>query len=86
MFRGTQGATPITPDVGLTTLVPLSGTSCNLANAAPGTPLSITTTGEPALSSAHYYLIGHNPSVPGGQAALGRRGDGSLRPLAPVCP
>ncbi|PYT38001.1 MAG: hypothetical protein DMF52_00810, partial [Acidobacteria bacterium] len=86
VFRGTQSPTPITPDVGLTTLVPLSGTSCNLPNAAPGTPLSITTTGEPALNSAHYYLIGHNPSVPGGQAALGRRGDGSLRPLAPVCP
>ncbi|MBI1951077.1 MAG: hypothetical protein HYS34_06920, partial [Acidobacteria bacterium] len=41
---------------------------------------------QPAGNSIVYFLAGHNPVVAGGQAALGKRGDGVLRPLAPSCP
>jgi len=86
VFRGTQAPTPATPDINLATLVPLSPTSCNIANAAPGTPITTTTTVDPPVGSAHYYLVGHNPTVAGGGAGLGRRSNGTLRPTAPSCP
>ena len=92
-FRGSQAddassSTPGTPDVNLTSLVPLTtpAASCNVPNVTPGTPISLTITGDPALNSMHYYLVGHNPTIAGGQAGLGRRGDGTMRPLAPLCP
>ncbi len=40
----------------------------------------------PPLGKASYYLVGNHPTAPGGQPALGRRGDGTLRPLPPACP
>jgi hypothetical protein len=88
VFRGTQtddglSTTAATPDAGLSTLAPLS---CNVANGAPGTSVSVTTSLQPATNASLYFLAGHNPVVAGGQAALGRRGDGTLRPLAPSCP
>ncbi len=93
VFRGAQSddglsTTPGTPDVNLTSLQALSvsPSSCNVPNGAPGTNLTLTTTLAPLPNAMIYYLVGHNPVVAGGQAALGRRGDGTLEPLAPVCP
>src|SRR5206468_5587778 len=92
-FRGSQSddgqaTTAGTPDINLTSLLPLSTSpsSCNLANGAPGTSVTQTTTLAPLPNAMIYYLVGHNPVVTPGQAALGRRGDGTLRPLAPSCP
>ncbi len=84
VFRGLLTAP--NGDPSLATLTPVQ---CNVANGAPGTTVQVpvpTTVAEPSAGSAHYYLVGHNPTVAGGQAPLGRRGDGTLRPLAPVCP
>ena len=39
-----------------------------------------------ALGQARYFLVGHSPLAAGGQAALGRRSNGALRALPPVCP
>ncbi|PYT12409.1 MAG: hypothetical protein DMF51_13250, partial [Acidobacteria bacterium] len=93
VFRGAQSddglsTTPGAPDVNLTSLQPLSvsPSSCNVPNGAPGTNVTQTTTLAPAANAMIYYLVGHNPVVAGGQAALGRRGDGTLEPLAAVCP
>ena len=92
VFRGTQtddglSTTAAVPDVTLATLVPLaSPSSCNVPNGAPSTNVTQTTTLQPAANQALYFLVGHNPVTTGAQAALGRRGDGTLRPLAPVCP
>jgi len=88
VFSGTRSddgssTTPALPDTNLSTLTPLT---CNLANGAPGTTVTATSTSDPPVNSAFYYLVGHNPVVAGGQAALGRRGDNTLRPLAPSCP
>jgi hypothetical protein len=88
VFRGAQAddglsTTPAAPDTNLATLTSIS---CNVANGAPGTNVTVTTALQPAANNAIYYLVGHNPVVAGGQAALGRRGDGTLRPLAPSCP
>src|SRR5262249_47765676 len=88
VYRGTQAddgssATPKVPDTALSTLGNLQ---CNVANTALGTTVSMTTTGEPPLGSAHYYLVGHNPVLVTAQVALGRRGDATLRPLANNCP
>ncbi len=93
VFRGAQSddglsTTPGAPDVNLTSLQPLSvsPSSCNVPNGAPGTNVTQTTTLAPAPNAMIYYLVGHNPVVAGGQAALGRRGDGTLEPLAAACP
>ncbi|HEV8703287.1 MAG TPA: thrombospondin type 3 repeat-containing protein [Candidatus Polarisedimenticolia bacterium] len=87
-YRGAQAddglsTTAGTPDNSLGSLTTMS---CFLANGAPGTNVQITTSLQPAANSMLYFLVGHNPLTPGAQAALGRRGDGTLRPLAPVCP
>jgi len=79
-------STPLLPDNNLSTLTPLGPGFCNLANGAPGSTVTATQTVDPQMNTVFYYLVGHNPVVFGGQAALGRRGDGTLRPLAPVCP
>ena len=91
VFSGTRvddgsSSTPLLPDTNLSTLTPFGPGFCNLANGAPGTTVTATQTVDPPVNTAFYYLVGHNPLVAGGQAALGRRGDGTLRPLAPVCP
>jgi len=93
VFRGAQSddgqaTTAGTPDINLGSLVPLSTSpsSCNVANGAPGTSVTQTTTLAPLPNAMIYYLVGHNPAAAGGQAALGRRSDGTLRPLAPTCP
>ena len=81
-----SSSTPLLPDTNLSTLTPFGPGFCNLANGAPGTTVTATQTVDPPVNTAFYYLVGHNPVVAGGQAALGRRGDGTLRPLAPSCP
>lgn len=87
-YRGAQAddglsTTPGTPD---TLLGSLTTVSCFLANGAPGTNVSFTTSLQPASNQMLYFLVAHNPVTVGAQAPLGRRGDGTLRPLAPVCP
>ena len=91
VFSGTRvddgsASTALLPDTNLSTLTPFGPGFCNLANGAPGTTVTATQTVDPPVNTAFYYLVGHNPVVAGGQAALGRRGDGTLRPLAPSCP
>jgi len=88
VFRGSQAddglsTTAGAPDTGLLTLTALS---CDVPNTAPGTNVTVTTSLQPAGNAIVYFLAGHNPVVTGGQAALGKRGDGVLRPLAPSCP
>ena len=88
VYRGLQfddglSTTAAVPDTALATLTSMS---CFLANGAPGTNVSITTSVQPAANTSLYFLVGHNPLAAGAQSALGRRGDGTLRPLAPVCP
>jgi hypothetical protein len=88
VYRGTQtddglSSTAAAPDANLSTLATLS---CFLANGAPGTNVTITTSLQPAVNTSLYFLAGHNPLTAGAQSALGRRSDGTLRPLAPVCP
>ena len=88
VYRGLQSddglsTTAAVPDTPLATLTSMS---CFLANGAPGTNVTTTTSLQPATNTSLYFLIGHNPLTTGAQAALGRRGDGTLRPLAPVCP
>ena len=78
-----SSATAGTPDTLLGSLTTLS---CFLANGAPGTNVQITNSVQPAANTMLYFLVGHNPLTAGAQAPLGRRGDGTLRPLAPVCP
>jgi len=78
-----SSSTPSVPDTNLTTLTSLS---CNIPNGAIGTNVSVTQTVDPAINNVTWYLVGHNPVVAGGQAALGRRGDNTLEPLAPACP
>jgi hypothetical protein len=88
VFRGTQtddglSTTPGVPDTNLATL---TSQQCNVPPGPPGTNLTATTSLQPAANTMLYFLVGHNPVVAAGQAALGRRGDGTLRPLAPSCP
>ncbi|HXU11782.1 MAG TPA: thrombospondin type 3 repeat-containing protein, partial [Candidatus Binatia bacterium] len=88
VYRGTQtddglSTTAAVPDTPLATLTSMS---CFLANGAPGTNVTTTTTLQPAANTSLYFLVGHNPLTAGAQAALGRRSDGTLRPLAPSCP
>jgi hypothetical protein len=74
-------------DPGQSTLAGLACSSGNIAQVLPvGTPISRTDAVTPALGTARYYLAGHSPLAAGGQAALGRRSNATLRPLAPVCP
>jgi hypothetical protein len=57
------------------------------ASAPAGTVLSRTESIPPLLGKATYYLVGHNPTAIGPAGMLlGRRGDGSLRPLLTPCP
>jgi len=88
VYRGLQSddglsTTASVPDAPLATLTSMS---CSLANGAPGTNVTTTTNLQPATNTSLYFLVGHNPLTAGAQAALGRRSDGTLRPLAPVCP
>jgi hypothetical protein len=74
-------------DTGQNTLTGLACSSGNIAQVLPfGTPLTRTDAVTPAIGTSRYYLVGHSPLAAGGQAALGRRSNGTLRPLAPVCP
>ncbi|HET8945757.1 MAG TPA: hypothetical protein VFQ07_02140, partial [Candidatus Polarisedimenticolia bacterium] len=74
-------------DTGQNTLAGLTCSSGNIAQVLPiGTPISRTDAVNPAVGTVRYYLVGHSPLAVGGQAALGRRSSGALRPLAPVCP
>ena len=74
------------------TLGTLSGMVCSGSTipqpaGAPGPLVTKTETGvTPALGKAVFYLAGHHPVAATGQPALGRRGDGVLRPLGPICP
>jgi hypothetical protein len=75
-------------DLGQNTLTGLTCNTGNMAQVLPiGTPITRTEVGiTPPLGTARYYLVGHNPLAAGGQAALGRRSNGTLRPLGAVCP
>ena len=74
-------------DPGQGTLSGLTCSSGNIAQVLPvGTPITRPDAVTPALGTARYYLAGHSPLAVGGQAALGRRSNGNLRALAPVCP
>jgi hypothetical protein len=73
----------------------LTGLACTAGNIAqpPGLPGQTVNGGAdavtPALGKATLYLAGHSPIAVGGQAALGRRWDGTqalLRALPAVCP
>ena len=68
----------------------LSGLACMSGNIPQpgviGTAVSRTDAVTPALGAARYFLAGHSPLAVGGQAALGRRSNGALRTLPPVCP
>src|SRR6185295_6289063 len=72
VYRGTQtddglSTTAAAPDTNLSTLATLS---CFLANGAPGTNVTITTSLQPAANTSLYFLAGHNPLTAGGQSAL----------------
>jgi hypothetical protein len=74
-------------DAGQNTLAGLTCSSGNIAQVLPtGTPITRPDAVTPALGTVRYYLAGHSPLAAGGQAALGRRSNGALRTLAPVCP
>ncbi|HYV20824.1 MAG TPA: thrombospondin type 3 repeat-containing protein [Verrucomicrobiae bacterium] len=74
-------------DTGQNTLAGLACSNGNIAQVLPiGSPISRTDAVTPAAGTARYFLVGHSPLAVGGQAALGRRSNGALRALAPVCP
>jgi hypothetical protein len=73
-------------DAGQATLSGLACTFGNIPQAAVGSPISRTDTVNPAVGTAKYFLAGHSPLAAGGQAALGRRSNGALRAIPPVCP
>jgi hypothetical protein len=75
-------------DVGQGTLAGLACMSGNIPQpgGSPGVNVTRTDAVAPALGKATYYLAGHSPTAAGGQAALGRRSNGALRPLPAVCP
>ena len=68
----------------------LAGLACMSGNIAQpgtiGTSVTRTDAVAPVLGRVTFYLAGHNPLAAGGQAALGRRSNGALRPLPAVCP
>ncbi len=74
------------------TLNTLSGIVCSGGTipqpaGAPGPLVTKTEVGvTPAAGKAVFYLAGHHPVAATGQPALGRRGDGTIRPLGPICP
>ncbi len=72
------------------TLNTLTGATCfgaRFAAVAAGTILSRTESIAPLLGKATYYLAGHNPTSIGPPGLLlGRRGDGTLRPMLTPCP
>jgi len=73
-------------DAGQATLTGLACMFGNIPQVAVGSPESRTDAVTPALGTARYFLAGHSPLAAGGQAALGRRSNGALRTLPPVCP
>jgi len=75
-------------DAGQATLAGLACMSGNVPQpgGSPGVNVTRTDAVNPALGKATYYLAGHSPLAAGGQAALGRRSNGALRSLPPVCP
>jgi hypothetical protein len=91
-FQGTQtddgsSTTPRTPDSNLSTLaIVICGTGIGVP---VGTDVVLPLPAvQPALNSAHYYLVGHSSTVPGSQTALGRGINNTVRltPPAATCP
>ncbi|HYV85086.1 MAG TPA: thrombospondin type 3 repeat-containing protein [Patescibacteria group bacterium] len=85
LFSGTINSSG---EVAQATLAGLACLSGNIAQpgGAPGPVVSRTDSVNPVLGKVTYYLAGHNPVAVGGQAALGRRSDGTLRALGSICP
>jgi hypothetical protein len=87
MYSGTINSSG---DAGEATLAGLTcfpgGGNIPQPGGSPGVLVSRTDGVAPALGKATYYLVGHNPLAAGGVAALGRRSNGALRTLPPVCP
>jgi len=85
LFSGTINSSG---EVAQATLAGLACLSGNIAQpgGAPGPVVSRTDGINPVLGKVTYYLAGHNPVAVGGQAALGRRSDGTLRALGSICP
>ena len=80
-----QGAIASSGDPNLATL---GGIVCagKFAAAPPETPVAASDATTPALGTARYFLVGHQPVLAGAQPPLGRQGGGTLRPLPPACP
>jgi hypothetical protein len=53
---------------------------------APGQTINLTDSFNPGLNQGRYFLVGPNPVNASEQVLLGRRSNGVLRPLQPVCP
>ena len=83
-----NGTIATSGDAGQATLAGLACKAGNIAQpgGSPGVNVSSTDNVSPAVGQVRYFLAGHSPLAAGGQAALGRRSNGALRALPPVCP